>query len=163
MQIIDTIREHLDRAVGGTVGNLSEKIVQACIANELRRSGIEVQEQVHIPVFQGERIIGYNRIDMVLHFEGKTIVLELKRLRQGLLQSPGKARWRILSQARSYAQCLQKIFPTNTEIVCFVVNVFNHEGRESGEVHAVPFKNVHGKGLLSKRGRLLRNPSRLKY
>ena len=106
---MDCIHAAVTRAVHNTVGHLSERIVQNAIAGELRRLGIDVQEQVTIPVFNGTRIVGYNRIDMVLYLEHGPVVLELKRLRQSLHQSPASARLRILGQARAYGHCLARL------------------------------------------------------
>lgn len=158
---MDCIHAAVTRAVHNTVGHLSERIVQNAIAGELRRLGIDVQEQVTIPVFNGTRIVGYNRIDMVLYLEHGPVVLELKRLRQSLHQSPASARLRILGQARAYGHCLARLSDARTAPPCFVVNVFPGERGENVEIVPASRAPCAGprKHVQSRAGRVLRRPN----
>lgn len=158
--VMESICASVRCAVQNTVGHLSERIIQSAIAAELRRSGIDVQEQVTIPVFNGTRIIGYNRIDMVLYLDDGPVVLELKRLRQSLYESPASARLRIMGQARAYGRCLARVSSDGETPECFVVNVFPQENAERVEIIPVacgPCVAPH-KLVRSRCGRVLRRP-----
>ena len=65
--------------------------------------------KVTIPVFSGNKIIGHNRIDLVVHTPDGIAIVELKRLRGALRQSPMAARMR--AQVAGYAECWARIFP----------------------------------------------------
>ena len=73
-------------------GHVSEKILRTALAGALRRAGLEVQEEVTIPVFARDRIVGHNRIDLLVHDGGAQCLVELKRLRASLYKSPARAR-----------------------------------------------------------------------
>jgi len=85
--------EHVVRTeICDIVGHVSEKILRCALAASLRRSGLEVQEEVTIPVFARDRIVGHNRIDLLVHAGREQCVVELKRLRVSLHKSPARVR-----------------------------------------------------------------------
>lgn len=136
------LQRHACAAVKGTVGHLSERILQCAIAAELRRAGIDVQEQVTVPVFHGRRIVGYNRLDMLLHVDDRPVILELKRLRQGLRDAAPGTRLRVLTQAHAYRACLKRVFPDTKDLACYIVNVFRDGDAERVEVVPVPARRL---------------------
>ena len=117
--------------------------------------------QVTIPVFSGNKIIGHNRIDLVVHTPDSIAIVELKRLRGALRQSPMAARMR--AQVAGYAECWARIFPGQRAPRCFLLNVYTDadSGRECVEVEAVRACKPGRAVLRTKSGRASVRPDRL--
>ena len=86
------IKALVHHGMADLAGHVSEKILRTTLAGALRRAGLEVQEEVTIPVFARDRIVGHNRIDLLVHDGGAQCIIELKRLRTSLIKSPARVR-----------------------------------------------------------------------
>ena len=55
---------------------LLESIYEACLAHEIRKRGLSVQQQIELPVYyDGVRLDGGLRLDLLV---GKSVIVELK-------------------------------------------------------------------------------------
>ena len=60
-------------------GNFQEKIYQRAIASELRKQGVNFQEQVLIDVLYGSEKVGRYYLDFIISQKSDNLILEIKK------------------------------------------------------------------------------------
>lgn len=95
-----------------------------------------------------------------MHTPEGVAILELKRLRGALHQSPVASRMR--AQVAGYAECWARIFPAQPAARCFLVNVYTDavSGSERVEVEAVHAPRWGKAAVRTKSGRASLPPLR---